>query len=433
VIVRAHRQARRGTWAVAIPIVCASYLLSQFCKETGIVTLPLLVLAGRYIAGGTWRASIFAASPVALLSLGYLVWRWMVFSTIVTGGDFNFFVLPLKAWLWRYVYFWFEVLVGLNLDDVKVILGPRAVIVVFFFIVGLSLLILRQVRRFCRALAPSLTLRFCAAAFALTVLPVVYLPALRNLYLPLVGVSMGIGLAIEQIDGRLRGRRRARRAFIVGLVALAIWRTGIIYASCSNNGRTGDMFHRNVTQLDQISATASGPDPQIHVFAAAAEILTPFLLDTPWVICGGEAGKYQQLVYGQPRATFHYHMQTMWRRYDVDRPSIALSRPRDEILRIELGPQVQFHWGEGLGVAQPFGRMTMLGSRPAYRVPTPNRVGISLEGDLLSGRHVLVGFDGIDMRVRKAPCFRNAGRIAKAGRPPHIHSDSRHQGGSSTV
>jgi hypothetical protein len=399
----AHMRAHRATWLWAMPLICLSYLMSQFSKETGIVTVPLVALAGRYLAQRSWRSSIVATLPVALLALVYLLWRRMIFSALLTGGDFNFFALPLKAWIWRYAYFWFEVLIGLNLDDVKAMVGPRGIIAVVGVIFGASALILRQIVRCWRAIDPSPTLQFGAMAFALAILPVVYFPAIRNLYLPLVGISMGIGLGIERLYDSLRDSAGRRKALTAALVGLGLWRVGIIVTCCYNNGLAGDMFYRSVTQLDAISATVQDPNPHVDVFAAPEELLTPFLLDTPWVICGGEAGKYQQLVYGKQRATFRYYLQTSWRRHDIGRPSIALERPRDDLLQIELGPHVEFHWREDLSAEQPFGEVKVLRTRRPYRDPIPDRLEVSLNSKLRSSNHVIVGFDGLNMRVLEAP------------------------------
>lgn len=403
VTTHAHERAHRVTWLWAQPVICLSYLMSQLSKETGISAVPLVIIAGRYLARRSWRISLIAALPVAVISLGYLLWRRAVFSVFLTGGDFDFFTSSPKLWIWRYAYFWFEVLVGLNLDDVKRMLGPWGIIPVVGAICCLSALILRWLVRYWRAAGPPRTVQFATAAFLLTVVPVSYFPALRNLYLPLVGISMGVGIGIDRLWDGFGGRSGRRKAFAAALAGVALWRISIIVASSYNSGVAGDMFHRIVTQLDAIASTVRGSDLHVEVFGAPEQLHTPLLLDTPWIILGGGAGEYEQLVYGARRATFRYHLRTSWRRPIFQPSSISVDRPREDLLRIELEPHVEFHRDESVDPVQPYGEVRVLRTRPGYRHPRPDILEVTLGKELRAGNHILVGFDGLDMQVMQAP------------------------------
>ena len=403
VMTHAHLRARRSTWQWAMPVACLAYLLSQFSKETGIVCLPLAVLAGRFLARRSWRASLLAAAPIGALTIGYLAWRHAVFSSLVTaGGRFQLVELTPKAFAWRYLFFWFETLAGLNLDDVKAAVGPRGILGVAAVIGVASLLVLEAVRRFWRTHRASPGLRFSAAAFACTIAAVAYYPSVRNLYLPLAGLSIGLGQGIAGAFDRLRPRPSAVRALAAVLVVLSLWRLGLISACCRNDGRAGDLFHRIVTQLDAIAVSVRSEHPRVEVFAAPAEILTPFLLDTPWVICGGEARHYELLTYGRARADFRYHLFTTLRR--LDDPGILVSRPAGDTIAIALGPHVEFHWWESFDTpSHDYGEVTVTDRRTPYRDPIPQRVVVTLAEDRLAPGTVLVGFDGIDMRPLPRP------------------------------
>jgi hypothetical protein len=395
----AHARARRSTWLWALPLAGLCYLLSQLSKETGIVCLPLAVLAGRFLAGRSWRASLMAALPLGMLASGYMLWRLRVFSALVTGPGFHFVDVSAKSWVWRYVFFWFETLVGLNLDTVKDAAGPRGILFVAVGIIAVSGIVMAAAAWIGRRLSGDGGVRFSVAAFLATLAPVIYYPSGRNLYVPLAVLSIGIGHVLATFFERVRENRAARAALLAGLVALGTWRLGVIGACCRNNGRAGDLFHRIVVQLDDIASGSATANPRIDVFAPPAEILTPFLLDTPWVICGGEARQYEELTYGAARADFRYHLFTTLRRVDTP-PSIEVQRPRPDSLTITLGPQVEFHWGESFAdPARDYGAVRITGERTPYRDPIPERVEVMLAPDLLGPGHLLVGFDGRDMRL----------------------------------
>jgi hypothetical protein len=402
VMTHAHRRARRSTWLWALPAAGAAYLLAQFSKETGIVSLPLAVLAGRFLAGRSWRTSLLAAAPIGVLTAGYLAWRTAVFSSLVTAERVPLVTPSAKFLIWRYVFFWFENLVGLNLEGVKAAVGPVGIEAVTALIVIASLVVLEALRRFWRVHGSSRGVRFSAAAFACTLAAVGYYPSCRNLYLPLAMLAVGVGGGIAAAFDRWDRRPAARRALASLLVVAALWRFGLISAACRNNGRAGDLFHRIVTQLDVIASRSEAPHPRIEVFAAPAEILRPFLLDTPWVICGGEARHYELLTYGAARADFRYHLFTSLHR--LDERSIAVDRPGPDTVSVALGPQAEFHWWESFDTpSRDYGEVTVVSRRTLYRDPVPDKVLVRLAADRMDRGTLLVGFDGVDMRVLSPP------------------------------
>jgi len=270
-------------------------------------------------------------------------------------------------------------------------------------LIAVSAIVLFGATRLLARRAPDGTVWFGVTAFLATIAPVIYYPSVRNLYVPLAALSIGIGTLLATGIERLRPRRTALLGLVAALVALGAWRLGVIAACCRNNGRAGDLFHRIVVQLDGIASGSAIANPRIDVFAAPAEILVPWLLDTPWVMGAGEARHYEQLTYGARRADFRYHLFTTLYRTDPP-PSIEVRRPRADSVTIALGSLVEFHPSESFAdPVRDYGTVQVSATRKPYRDPIPERVEVTLAPDLLGPGHLLVGFDGRDMRLLPPP------------------------------
>lgn len=297
--------ADNGRW-YGVPLLGLLYLLGQFSKETAICTGPLLILAGRFAANRSWRHSFLASLPVGLLSVCYLGWRHHAFGVFLTGSKVPFFSGGLYEWLRKYLAFSYELATGTAWELTKIALPPGIAPLIAAALGLLSLaglwLALQHIRHTGLSRASKLGLAF----FAVAVLPVSYYPMARNLYIPVMGLSLVGAQLCALLTQRFATRAVASRLVLAGFVALAAFRVVLLDLHCRNDGKAGDLFATLVTELDALSHKLPAGASTVALIAQPVEMTNGVYADTPWIICGGDAGYYQQLKYGKRLSNFKY-------------------------------------------------------------------------------------------------------------------------------
>ena len=403
VFVHLQSSGTRRAYLRAMPIVCLFYLLGQFSKETAICTPPLLVVASRFGARRSWRDSVVATTPVVLLTAAYLLWRRLSFGVFLTGFKTSFFAGDLRTWGLRYVEFWFDLLTHLNYELSKVAVTYRYVPVMVGATVVVSLICLGAVALIWRRTGVSPATRLGLAILAVAIVPVSYYPLDRNFYIPAMGLSIALASGCTWAYGCVREHPLARRSILVGFALLALARIAIADAHCRNNGKAGDLFASLVHELDAISQRLPAGDADIYLLATPSKILTPVWTDTPWIICGGEAGAFQQLQYGAQRSRFHYGLEVDLHKYPTPEPAITFKRLNAHELEIALSPSVDFDQAPTIDQPSAFGRVAVLERRTYYHFDFASRIRLTLDDALIAPHAHVFGFDGAHVVALAAP------------------------------
>lgn len=385
-------QANRSRRIAFMLMVCLCYVLAQFSKESAIGTGPILIVAGWLLAKRPLRTSIAHSLPVFALTAGYLAWRRFAFGVLLTGGRISFGGTA-KEWLNKYVGLFYELVLGLSFDGMKLAATPKGVpvlVVVCLLAVALLLWGTWRARHFLAAL-PLVVYGF--TSFAVSLLFVMYYPSCRNLYVPLIGLSIALGSGVAAAVHRLHSRRGARAALLAVVAVAFVSRMAILHVQSEQNGRAGDLFHAVVTQLDAISRQNGDEQATVHAFAVPFEAAEPMLLDTPWIICGGEAGVYQRLMYGRQFSQFSYDFGTMLRT-QTHSGAIQLRRTGPDVVELRLGDGAEFHFATDLAAQSPLWTVKTLQTRLVYRDAVPSAIQVAFKPAGLTNRHVYTYFDG---------------------------------------